>query len=127
MEFHIREGHPQTEAFEESFQHVSVAEELGLDTIWLAESHFRPNRSVLSAPLVLAAAIAGRTKKIKIGTAVHILPLGNPLRIAEEVATLDHVSGGRFEFGIGRSGLPEAYNVYKIPYTESREIFYESM
>ena len=127
MEFHIREGHPQTEAFEESFQHVSVAEELGLDTIWLAESHFRPNRSVLSAPLVLAAAIAGRTKKIKIGTAVHILPLGNPLRIAEEVATLDHVSGGRFEFGIGRSGLPEAYNGYKIPYTESREIFYESM
>ena len=106
MEFHTREGNGQEDAFQESFDHVALAEELGLDTVWLAESHFNPNRSVLSAPLVLAAAIAGRTEKIKIGTAVQILPLGNPLRIAEEVATLDHISGGRFEFGIGRSALP---------------------
>ena len=127
MEFHTREGNGQEDAFQESFDHVTLAEELGLDTVWLAESHFNPNRSVLSAPLVLAAAIAGRTKKIKIGTAVQILPLGNPLRIAEEVATLDHISGGRFEFGIGRSGLPSAYNGYNIPYTESRERFYEAM
>ena len=127
MEFHTREGNGQEDAFQESFDHVTLAEELGLDTVWLAESHFNPNRSVLSAPLVLAAAIAGRTKKIKIGTAVQILPLGNPLRIAEEVATLDHVSGGRFEFGIGRSGLPSAYNGYNIPYAESRERFYEAM
>ncbi len=127
MEFHTREGNGQEDAFQESFDHVALAEELGLDTVWLAETHFNPNRSVLSAPLVLAAAIAGRTKKIKIGTAVQILPLGNPLRIAEEVATLDHVSGGRFEFGIGRSGLPSAYNGYNIPYTESRERFYEAM
>ena len=127
MEFHTREGNGQEDAFQESFDHIALAEELGLDTVWLAESHFNPNRSVLSAPLVLAAAIAGRTKKIKIGTAVQILPLGNPLRIAEEVATLDHVSGGRFEFGIGRSGLPSAYNGYNIPYAESRERFYEAM
>ena len=127
MEFHTREGNGQEDAFQESFDHVALAEELGLDTVWLAETHFNPNRSVLSAPLVLAAAIAGRTKKIKIGTAVQILPLGNPLRIAEEVATLDHVSGVRFEFGIGRSGLPSAYNGYNIPYTESRERFYEAM
>ena len=127
IEFHTREGNGQEDAFQESFNHVALAEDLGLDTVWLAESHFNPKRSVLSAPLVLAAAIAGRTKKIKIGTAVQILPLGNPLRIAEEVATLDHVSGGRFEFGIGRSGLPSAYDGYNIPYTESRERFYESM
>jgi alkanesulfonate monooxygenase SsuD/methylene tetrahydromethanopterin reductase-like flavin-dependent oxidoreductase (luciferase family) len=127
MEFHTREGKGQEDAFQESFDHVALAEDLGLDTVWLAETHFNPNRSVLSAPLVLAAAIAGRTKRIKIGTAVQILPLGNPLRIAEEVATLDHISGGRFEFGIGRSGLPSAYNGYNIPYTESRERFYESM
>ena len=127
MEFHTREGNGQEDAFQESFDHAALAEDLGLDTVWLAETHFNPNRSVLSAPLVLAAAIAGRTKRIKIGTAVQILPLGNPLRIAEEVATLDHVSGGRFEFGIGRSGLPSAYNGYNIPYTESRERFYESM
>jgi len=127
MEFHTREGNGPEDAFQESFDHIALAEDLGLDTVWLAETHFNPNRSVLSAPLVLAAAIAGRTKRIKIGTAVQILPLGTPLRIAEKVATLDHVSGGRFEFGISRSGLPSAYNGYNIPYTESRERFYESM
>ena len=51
--------------------------------------------------------------------------LGNPLRIAEQAATLDHVSEGRFDFGVGRSGLPGAYEGYNIPYGESRERFYE--
>ena len=127
MEFHTREGHNQVQAFKESFDHIDLAELLGLDTVWLSESHFNPSRSVLSAPLITAAAISGRTERIKIGTAVQILPLGNPLRIAEEVATLDHVSGGRFEFGIGRSGLPGAYEGYNMSYGESRERFFESL
>lgn len=125
MEFHCRAGMSHAEAFEESFEHVDMAEELGLDAVWLAESHFSPDRSVLSSPLIIAAAIAGRTQRIKIGTAVHVLPLGNPLRIAEEAATLDHVARGRFEFGVGRSGLPGAYEGYNLPYAESRERFYE--
>lgn len=125
MEFHTREGRTQSEAFAESFAHVDMAEKLGLDTIWLAESHFNPERAVLSSPLVIGAAVAGRTKNIKIGTAVHVLPLGNPLQIAEHAATLDHVSEGRFQFGVGRSGLPSAYHGYNIPYSESRERFFE--
>ena len=125
MEFHTREGLGQSDAFDESFAHVDAAERLGLDAVWMAESHFSPARSVLSAPLVVAAAIAARTERIKIGTAVHVLPLGNPLRIAEEVATLDHISRGRFEFGVGRSGLPGSYEGYNIPYSESRERFTE--
>ena len=125
MEFHSREGMSQAEAFEESLAHVDTAEQLGLDAVWLAESHFSPARSVLSAPLVIAAAIAGRTRRIKVGTAVQVLPLGNPLRIAEEAATLDHLSQGRFEFGVGRSGLPLAYEGYDIPYEESSERFFE--
>ena len=125
MEFHTREDAGQPAAFQESFAHVEMAEELGLDAVWLAESHFSPARSVLSAPLILGAAIAGRTQRIKVGTAVHVLPLGNPLRTAEEAATLDHVARGRFEFGIGRSGLPGSYEGYNIPYSESRERFFE--
>ena len=89
------------------------------------ESHFNAERSVLSAPLVLASAIAARTERIKVGTAVQVLPLGNPLRIAEEAATLDHVSGGRFEFGVGRSGLPGSYEGYNLLYSESQERFAE--
>ena len=125
MEFHCRDGLSQAEAFDESFAQADLAEQLGLDAVWLAETHFNPERSVLASPLVLAAAILGRTSRIKVGTAVLVLPLGNPLRIAEEVATLDHVGRGRFEFGVGRSGLPTAYQGYNIPYGESRERFYE--
>ena len=127
MEFHAREGRSQNADFQEAFNHIDLAEKLGLDTVWLAESHFNPSRSVLSAPLIVAAAVSGKTERISIGTAVQVLPLGNPLRIAEEVATLDHLSKGRFQFGIGRSGLPGAYEGYNISYGESWERFFESL
>ena len=125
MEFHTRPGLTQADAFNEGFCHIQIAESLGLDGVWMAESHFNPQRSVLSAPLVLGAAIAGRTSKIKIGTAVHVIPLGNPIRMAEEAATLDQVSQGRFEYGVGRSGFPGSYEGYGMAYGESRARFYE--
>jgi alkanesulfonate monooxygenase SsuD/methylene tetrahydromethanopterin reductase-like flavin-dependent oxidoreductase (luciferase family) len=59
--------------------------------------------------------------------AVYVLPLSNPLRIAEEVATVDHISEGRFEFGIGRSGFARSYDVFGIAYDESQERFSESL
>ena len=125
MEFHRREGHSQADAFREAFEHIELSESLGLDAVWLAESHFNPVRSVLSSPHAIASAIAARTKRLRIGTAVSVLPLGNPLRTAEEAATIDQISEGRFEFGVGRSGLPGSYEGYNIPYSESRERFYE--
>ena len=125
MEFHTRPGLTQSDAFNEGFTHIEIAESLGLDGVWMAESHFNPQRSVLSAPLVLGAAIAGRTSTIKIGTAVHVIPLGNPIRMAEEAATLDQVSQGRFEYGVGRSGFPGSYEGYGMAYGESRARFYE--
>ena len=62
---------------------------------------------------------------MKIGIAVQVLPLCHPLRLAEEVATLDHISGGRLIFGVGRSGFPRTYEAYGVPYGESRERFAE--
>ncbi len=125
MEFHRREGTTQADAFREAFDHIALAEELGLGGVWLAESHFNPARSVLSSPHAIASAIASRTERLRVGTAVSVLPLGNPLRTAEEAATIDHISEGRFDFGVGRSGLPGSYEGYNIPYSESRERFYE--
>jgi len=106
---------------------VEAAEAWGLDGVWLGEIHFNVARSVLSSPLVMAAAIAGRTRRLRIGTAVHLLPLNHPLRIAEDVATLDHMSEGRFEFGVGRSGSPRAYDVLGVPYGESQARFAEAL
>jgi alkanesulfonate monooxygenase SsuD/methylene tetrahydromethanopterin reductase-like flavin-dependent oxidoreductase (luciferase family) len=126
-DFHIRPHGSQVEAFDESFRQVEAAEQLGMDTVWLAEHHFSPERSVLASPLVIASAIAARTTRIRIGLAVQVLPLSNPLRLAEEAATVDHISKGRFDFGIGRSGLTRYYQGYNVPYTESRSRFLEAL
>lgn len=126
-DFHIRKGMTQAEAFEESFKQVEAAEKLGMDSVWLAEHHFSPDRSVLASPLIIASAIAACTNRIRIGLAVQVLPLTNPLRIAEEAATVDHISKGRFNFGIGRSGLTKYYQGYNVPYAESRGRFLEAL
>src|SRR5271155_5482286 len=117
----------QAEAFAQSFTQIEAAESWGLDVVWLAEIHMNPTRSLLSAPLTVASAIAARTRHIKIGTAVEILPLGHPLRLAEETATIDQISGGRLIFGVGRSAFPRAYNAYGISYEESPQRFAESL
>src|SRR5215470_224686 len=118
-------GRTQKEAFAEGFAQIEAAERWGLDTIWLAELHFDPPRSVLSAPLSIASAVSARTERIKIGIAVQVLPLCHPLRVAEEAATVDHISSGRLIFGVGRSGLPRTYEDYGVSYAESRDRFAE--
>lgn len=117
----------QTEAFAQSFAQIEAAERWGLDIVWLAEIHMNPTRSLLSAPLTVASAIAARTQRIRIGTAVQILPLGHPLRLAEETATIDQISAGRLVFGVGRSAFPRAYDAYGISYQESQDRFAESL
>ena len=64
VEFHRREGSTFADAFEESFEHIDMAEDLGLDGVWLSEGHFNPDRTVLSSPHSVAAAIAARTKRV---------------------------------------------------------------
>lgn len=124
-EFQRRSGVSEAQAFAESFEQVDMAEELGLDAVWLAELHCMPERSVLASPMTVATAIAARTSRVKVGLAVQVLPLCHPLRLAEETATLDHISGGRFIAGVGRSGFPSMYQAYGIDYGESRERFAE--
>jgi alkanesulfonate monooxygenase SsuD/methylene tetrahydromethanopterin reductase-like flavin-dependent oxidoreductase (luciferase family) len=136
MECDYRTGVTEEEALDEAFSLVELAEDKGLDGVWLAERHFAsPEQlrrsgsgavpSIASAPLMLASAIAARTSRLRIGIAVSVLPLAHPIRLAEEVATLDQISGGRFDFGVGRSGFATSYAGYAIPYNESRERFQE--
>jgi alkanesulfonate monooxygenase SsuD/methylene tetrahydromethanopterin reductase-like flavin-dependent oxidoreductase (luciferase family) len=120
-EFQRREGQTEADAFTESFALVDTAERAGLDVMWLAELHNAPERSVLAAPLSIASSIATRTRRMKIGIAVQVLPLCHPVRIAEEASTVDHISHGRLIFGVGRSGFPRTYQAYGISYAESRE------
>ncbi len=126
-EFPSLAGRSDSDAFHDAFAIVDAAEDWGLDVMWLAELHFDPSRSVLSAPLCIASAIAARTSRIRIGIGVQVLPLGRPLRIAEEAATVDQISRGRLIFGVGRSGVAKTYESYGVPYAESRERFTETL
>ena len=126
-EFQALPGETAAQSFAHSLAQVDAAEAWGLDAMWLAELRFAPERSVLAAPLVLAAAIAQRTQRLRIGTAVQVLPLCHPLRLAEEVATVDQLSEGRLIFGVGRSGFAHTYATYGVSYAESRERFAETL
>src|SRR5438067_9089995 len=124
-EFPRYAGVTDAEAFMQSFAQVEAAERWGLDMIWIAELHFLPERSVASAPLLIASAIASQTRRMKIGIAVQVLPLCHPLRLAEEAATVDQISHGRLIFGVGCSGVVSTYDAYQVPYEESRDRFTE--
>ena len=138
MECDYRYGETEQSAFDEAFAMAEAAEMGGLDGVWLAERHFAAPRSpldtggagipsVVSAPLIISTAIVARYERLRVGVAVNVLPLAHPIRVAEEVATLDHISHGRVEFGVGRSGFARAYEGYGISYAESRERFQESL
>ena len=71
--------------------------------------------------------MAARTTRLRLGVAVRVLPLSHPLRIAEETATLDQISEGRLDFGIGRSGSPRSYDALGVPYGESQARFREAL
>src|SRR5271167_713483 len=103
------------------------ADVLGFDTVWLAEVHFAPRFSVMPTPLMLLAAIAELTTNIRLGMAVNLMPLHHPIRLAEEVATLDVLSGGRVEFGAGRGAFPLNYRGYGVEMSDSRKLFEEGL
>jgi alkanesulfonate monooxygenase SsuD/methylene tetrahydromethanopterin reductase-like flavin-dependent oxidoreductase (luciferase family) len=127
-EFHRQvPGQTDTEAFAMGLEQVQQSEEWGLDAIWLAEIHQQSARSVMSAPMTVLATLAGRTTRVKLGTGVQVLPLTHPLRLAEETASVDQISRGRLLMGVGRSGNPRAYAAYGVPYSESRERFFETL
>ena len=135
MECDYRYGDTEQAAFDEAFAMADAAEAGGFDGVWLAERHFAAPLdpagagipSIVSAPLIISSAIVSRTQRLRVGVAVNVLPLSHPVRLAEEVATVDQISRGRVDFGVGRSGFARSYEGYGIPYGESRERFQECL
>ena len=121
------EGQTPAGRYADAMAQVQLADELGYDMAWLAELHFARRFSVMPAPLLMASALSQTTRRIMLGTAVNLLPLHHPLRIAEEVATLDVLSGGRAVFGIGRGSNPNHYRGYGIPIEERNDRFVEGL
>ncbi|MFI9582312.1 LLM class flavin-dependent oxidoreductase [Streptomyces sp. NPDC052236] len=96
-------GQGQGEALHRAVRSAEVAEESGLDSVWLAEHHFVPY-GVCPSAVTLAALLLGRTRRIRVGTAVSVLPNVHPVALGEQAALLHLTSGGRFSLGVGRGG-----------------------
>src|SRR5437773_2577834 len=112
-------GRPQAEIIVDEVDQMVLAEELGYDSIWLTEHHYA-DYGLSSAPSVILATVAARTTRIRIGIAVYVIAFHNPLRLAEETATIDVLSGGRLTVGIGRGNRPFEFYGHGVPQEESR-------
>jgi len=120
-------GQTHAERYGEMFDRIALAESLGFDVAWLAELHFGGAFSLLSNPLMVVPVIAQRTSRIRIGTAVSLLPLHHPLSCAEQAATADLLSGGRLEFGVGRGSIPSQFHGFGVSVAENRGRFDEAL
>lgn len=114
------------EAFEESVAQVRLAEKAGFDFCLIAEHHFS-DYGIAPSPLLEALAFARATSRIRIGTGVAVLPEWQPLRLAEEMAVMDQLSGGRFIAGVGRGFVPFEQERFGIAVEEGRARFEESL
>jgi len=117
----------ESQLYRELIEEVVEADRLGFHGVWLAEAHFLPRFSMLPAPMMLLAALAERTSRIRLGLAVNLVPLHHPVRLAEESAMLDLISSGRVDFGAGRGAFASNYQGYEIPMETSRERLKEAL
>ena len=118
-------GRPDVALFNEHMQLGDLAEPLGFDSLFALEHHFT-GYSMSPSPLQMLSYYAGRTRKITLGTCVIVLPWHDPIRVAEQIALLDVMSGGRTLMGFGRGAASVEYDGFRIPMEEARPRFVES-
>ena len=116
----------QEQALREAMEQIELADRLGIDEVWLGEHRFS-RHGLLSGIWSFLGQVAARTKRIRIGTAVIVLPLHNPILVAEEAAMLDVMSGGRLDFGIGAGYQRQEFDGIGVDINESRERFTEAV
>src|SRR3954471_4340932 len=112
--------------YAEVIAQAELAEALGYDTFWVAEHHFH-EYGVVPNPAVMLAALAQRTKRLKLGTAISILTFHHPLTVAESYAMVDVLSGGRLVYGVGSGYLAHEFAGYAIDPAEKRDRFDENL
>jgi len=113
------------DVYRTELQLTALAEPLGFESIWGVEHHFT-DYTMCPDVLQFLSYVAGRTQRVQLGSMVVVLPWHDPLRVAEQVAVLDHVSGGRFIFGMGRGLGRVEFEGFRVPMDESRGRFVES-
>jgi len=113
--------------FRDIIEQVCFAEEMGFESVWFMEHHFGPEQSHSSAPDLVLAALSQHTSRMRLGLAVVLVPVHHPLNIAERIATLDLLSGGRVEVGLGRSGHPYQLTPFGVHLEDTRGMWEEAL
>jgi alkanesulfonate monooxygenase SsuD/methylene tetrahydromethanopterin reductase-like flavin-dependent oxidoreductase (luciferase family) len=118
-------GKSDLETYQDELNLMEMSEDLGFDSVWCLDHHF--TGYVMSPdPTQLLSYVAGRTKKVQLGTAVIVLPWHDPVEVAEKIALLDIVSKGRTIFGFGRGAATVEYNGFRVNMEEARDRFVEA-
>jgi alkanesulfonate monooxygenase SsuD/methylene tetrahydromethanopterin reductase-like flavin-dependent oxidoreductase (luciferase family) len=117
---------PLQQLYEERLRLLEAADAAGFFAYHLAEHHATP-LGLASSPGLFLAAAAQRTRRIRLGPLVYLLPLYNPLRLVEEICMLDHLSGGRLEVGIGRGVSPYELQHFGVDEADARSMFDEAL
>src|SRR5437762_9845857 len=117
---------PLEEVYARALERIEVMDKTGFDAVWLAEHHFT-TFSVCPSVHMLGVLAAARTERLRIGTAVSLAALYHPLRLAEEVALLDVLTGGRVNWGAGRGFEPAEFAAFGVPYDETAPRFREAV
>src|SRR5579871_6897374 len=104
-------------------EQIIHAERYGFDTAWVAQHHFHEGEGGLPAPFVFLAQAAARTSTIRLGTGIVTLPLEEPVRVAEDAAVFDLISGGRLELGLGSGGTASAFAAFGHDSADRAAIF----
>src|SRR6516165_3015924 len=108
---------PLQELYREFLEEAVLAEQLGFDNVWASEHHFAED-AWNPSPITFLAAVAARTERVRVGTYVLLLPFHNPVRVAEDIAVLDNISGGRVDLPVGVGSAAEEFRTFGIPFNE---------
>lgn len=119
-------GDPR-QIYQETLELFVAADQLGFDVGWIAQHHFRIHAGRLPSPFPFLAAAAQRTKRIRLGTSIVVMPLEHPLRVAEDAAVVDALSDGRLELGVGSGGEAGEFQAFGLDIARRRELTSDGM
>ncbi len=111
---HLRGRADADQAYRESLEIFDAADQLGFDAVWVAQHHFKDMGGLLPSPFPFLAAVAERTKRLRLGTSIIVLPFEHPLRVAEDAAVVDTLSHGRLELGVGSGSDADEFEAFDI-------------
>ena len=111
---HLRGRTDADHAYREHLEIFDAADQLGFDAVWVAQHHFKDRGGLLPSPFPFLAAVAERTRRLRLGTSIIVLPFEHPLRVAEDAAVLDILSGGRLELGVGSGSEADEFAAFGV-------------